>query len=713
MSHRLTKAIRGLLLLTSLLGVGLASILNDSTPLASQAQGTFQTMRFQRGTSGYTGAEDTYLSQYPADEVNCHQEILMVGFGQRYAAYLRFDVSSLPAHAVVTDAQLRMYLAGWSGENATVRAYVLKRPVVPCQATWLQASAGNPWGIPGGRDVTTDRRPTAESAVTTSGVGSWYDLDLRSAVQGWVNGSLPNYGVLLEADSSAATLRFAGAYWWTVAERPALDVTYFTDAPPASSTPPPEGELVLALQQGVDGYGGCADTRISEEDPDANFAQGELVLGMRGKVGTLIRFDLAPLPWYATVLEAKLGVHVSNYGQRALEPVMIASYPVTRTWTEDRATWMQATSSTYWGIPGCNDTSSDRSPQVLDEVPVYEFGWYDWDVTEAVTRWLNDPDGNQGVLLQQVNNEIGGEYDVRESEYHDAQFRPRLVIRYKLIPPTPTNTATPTITRTPTRTSTPTRTATPTFTATATATRTAPPTATATSTPDATATPRRIYLPVLRKQARPRCLSWAYTFEEEFTDPALSGWSVDLGGGSHQVSDSVIDLWNQQTSDRFPIVWRNDVLAPTGEDFNLEARFRHSDFTPYGTTLAINSGAFDGERITARPDHIPAGIEDILSIHHVVDPTGGIYRFDIKMLNGQVMWSGTPGDTNWHEVRVTLEQGNYTLYVDGQVVGSAWSPIRPGGVYIGNPTIQPFVGAWTRLHVDYIRISFCAIWTIG
>jgi hypothetical protein len=97
-----------------------------------------------------------------------------------------------------------------------------------------------------------------------------------------------------------------------------------------------------------------------------------------------------------------------------------------------------------------------------------------------------------------------------------------------------------------------------------------------------------------------------------------------------------------------------------------------------------------------------------------VDPTGGVFRFDITMFGKQpnrVLWQGTPGDTAWHEVRVSLEQGHiYTLYVDGERVGSVQSQIRPRSVYIGNPTIQPFFGGWTHIHVDYIRISRCGVW---
>jgi len=72
---------------------------------------------------------------------------------------------------------------------------------------------------------------------------------------------------------------------------------------------------------------------------------------------------------------------------------------------------------------------------------------------------------------------------------------------------------------------------------------------------------------------------------------------------------------------------------------------------------------------------------------------------------------GTPGDTSWHEVDVSLENGNlYKLYVDGVYIGSVVSTTRPTSVYIGNPTIQQWDGQWTHLYVDFIRISRCLVW---
>ena len=527
----------------------------------------------------------------------------------------------------------------------------------------------------------------------------------------------------------------------------------------------------VVFQQGLNGYSGCADTRISEENPYRNFGDQELVLGMKGRASILISFDVSSIPTYAIILEATLSLQVANFGQRPADPIIAATYPISRTWEEMQATWYKATQSDYWGLPGCNDIHSDRSPMPTDSQPIYDPGWYNWDVTSVVQRWAQDPISNKGVLIQQTNVATGGEYDIWPSEYPGPEARPRLTVTYFAPTPTPTNTptqtATPTATSTPTATATPTVTATPTQTPTATPTATATetptatptktstptatvsttpmltatptasstetstPTATATSTPTETATPTAtltetatptatptetptptmywLYMPEVFRNCPMKCLTWGNTFAEEFTDPALTGWSVSLGGGQQQVSDSVLHQWTQPSTDRFPLLWRNDLFQGAVNDFALEIRFRHSDFTAYGTTIALNSAPYDGSRVPAGQT-LP-GIEDVLSIHHVVDRVGSVYRFSVTLFRGRVVWNGTPGDTAWHIVRVTLEPDNlYTLYVDGQRAGSTKSTMRPTSIYIGNPTIQPWFGAWTQLHVDYVRISRCVIW---
>ncbi|MGQ9494282.1 MAG: DNRLRE domain-containing protein [Anaerolineae bacterium] len=519
---------------------------------------------------------------------------------------------------------------------------------------------------------------------------------------------------------------------------------------PCEGTPEPDSVLVV-LQQGVNGYTGAEDTTLHRDFPDSNFGNvWYLRVGMRHKDSALIRFDLSVIPPGSRIVCAVLSLYAERWSGTPFE-LDVGVYRVKRQWLANEATWLMAQSGALWEVGGCNGPG-DREQIPESKVTVTNiFKWYDFDLTCLVDGWVNGWLPNYGVSIQAVDewdNDIlyfDSSNDV--NDFGSIEHRPKLFILY-VSPSTPTPTDTPTETPTPTatQTSTSTPTATPTQTATSTvtptatstatasaspthtdtptstptdtptatptetATPTASPTATATPTSTPMPTPRRLYVPILLNDYSLRCAVWGYTFREEFNDPALSGWSVSLDGGQQLVSEGILHQWTQPSIDRFPLLWRNDLFVGAGEGFAFEVRFRYSDLTAYGTTIALNSSPFDGSRVPSS-ELLPPGIENILNIHHVVDQVGNVYRFDISMFKGGVKWTGTPGDTNWHEVRITLEQGDlYTLYVDGQLIGSVRSTIRPSSVYIGNPTIQRWPGGWTRLYVDYLRISRCLIW---
>jgi hypothetical protein len=511
---------------------------------------------------------------------------------------------------------------------------------------------------------------------------------------------------------------------------------------PCAGTPEP-GAILVSFQQGSSGYGGAEDTTLSF--PEGNFHDAwDILIGYKAQNSGLIRYDVSSIPPGSRILCASLSLFGEGWSGPPFE-LAVGLFYVKRPWIVDEATWYWATQAIPWQVAGCNGT--DDRAQIPESTLVAQTvsTWYHLDVTGAVDSWVNGSLPNYGLSLQALDPSVQDNMHFTASDDVAAdvgiEHRPILTILY-VPPPTPTPTETPTATETgtatPTSTSTPTGTATPTHTATAThtptetevptatPTDTATPTETATPTPTATATPtstplptptaspvptpHRIYMPQVKKNDPLRCLLWGYTFAEEFNSAALSGWSASVDGGRQQISGGFLHQWTNFDADHFPLLWRSDLFEGAGDSFALEARFRYSDFAAYGTTIALNSAGFDGTRVPQNRS-LPPGIEDMLNIHHVVDPVGGIYRFDISMFRGKVLWTGTPGDANWHEVRITLESGDFwTMFVDGQLVGSIRETTRPSSIYIGNPKIEFWEGRWTQLYVDYIRISRCLVW---
>jgi uncharacterized repeat protein (TIGR01451 family) len=188
---------------------------------------------------------------------------------------------------------------------------------------------------------------------------------------------------------------------------------------------------VITFQQGLDGYLGCRDTRITAERPNDNYCNDELVLGMMGDGRVLVQFlDLErSIPQNARIVKGTLGLYVYNYGQRSV-PIPVAAYPVVRPWKECEATWNKASYYELWGKPGCDDTATDRSPIALDQTSLYDYDqWYEWDVTAAAADWLKNPLQNRGLVLVPITRD-SGEFDIWNSEY----IGPYLRIEYCLGP---------------------------------------------------------------------------------------------------------------------------------------------------------------------------------------------------------------------------------------------------------------------------------------
>jgi hypothetical protein len=212
-------------------------------------------LTLQNGSGGYTGSEDTYIYQYATTTNYCTSEPLKVGYKQQYGTLVRFDLSGIPAGSTVTQARLEVYATGWDGTNMTIEAYRILRSTTYCAATWERAQVGNAWGTAGCNNTVSDRSGVAESSVTTSGISDWYSFGLTSLVQGWVDGSVVNKGLLLRGASSLSTSSFnlASNHHGTASWRPKLVVTYRSaggSSSPRSGPPHSPDNYALSAKRG-------------------------------------------------------------------------------------------------------------------------------------------------------------------------------------------------------------------------------------------------------------------------------------------------------------------------------------------------------------------------------------------------------------------------------------------------------------------------------
>ena len=189
-----------------------------------------QTIVLRQGLNGYSGSRDTYLTKYPAGADHSNEQRLAAGYKQQYVADIQWDLSQIPVGSTIVSAKLRLYAVGWTPGNTGFQAFaVLGNPYFP-GINWNRARIGEPWKVPGCNGIGTDRRGTPAGSFAAAGINKWYEMDLTSLVQEWVNGTLVMNGVVIRGISAydLAIYYFASAQHPNASQRPQLVVKYYS-----------------------------------------------------------------------------------------------------------------------------------------------------------------------------------------------------------------------------------------------------------------------------------------------------------------------------------------------------------------------------------------------------------------------------------------------------------------------------------------------------
>ncbi|MBM3187298.1 MAG: DNRLRE domain-containing protein [Chloroflexi bacterium] len=248
--------------------------------------------------------------------------------------------------------------------------------------------------------------------------------------------------------------------------------------------------ITVVYRQGVDGFTGWRDTYISKAEPVRNHeSEGRLVVWAGGDMrsSTLIRVALPPME-DAVVLHATLSLYAMRHTNTA--GVDLTAYPLSRPWTSEQASWLQARVGEYWAAAGAQSVGNDRSGEPTATMHIENCStverWHTFDVTEMVARWAADPEANHGLIIEGPAH-ISKGTTFASADHVFEWMRPLLVVRYGWPTEGPILVATETPTTTPTAT------------ATASPSATATPTATPSPSATATRTPYRVNLPLLSR----------------------------------------------------------------------------------------------------------------------------------------------------------------------------------------------------------------------
>ena len=237
--------------------------------LGSTSASLTGTVTLQRGT--YGAVADTFLSA--AEPRKNHGDQRKLRVSRRNEALLRFDVAAIPANAVVTSAALTVFVNGGDDEDdddcddgdheghpiAPLKLHRVTRAWAERTVTY--ASFGQQFD------------PAVAGVIALSNRTSYKTVDLTPLVQSWVNGTRPNYGLLIDTQGRAHTL-IVSSEQPHVNQRPALRITYTTPDNHCSPNPCQHGGACVNAAEGFTcecpaGYGGNAcQTNVDDCAPN-------------------------------------------------------------------------------------------------------------------------------------------------------------------------------------------------------------------------------------------------------------------------------------------------------------------------------------------------------------------------------------------------------------------------------------------------------------
>jgi len=259
------------------------------------AEAVEQTLVFQQGLNGYTGARDTWISKDdwatpPQNTVNYGQHTEIRTIGSYNKPLLRFDLNSIPSNSHIVLATLSLYNltpSSSTGQDAARRVHLyqvlvnwdegnqIESPINTSGdhgATGYNAfeyypgeGANVSWGEMGmaaGEDYA--EKPESYADVVNEG---WYDWDVTDLLRVWIRGEQSNFGVVL-IDASGYQegytqwRHFVSSQGVTADQRPQLVIVYNPDVPFADAGQDQEkltwngGEITLDGSSSHDRPGG-------------------------------------------------------------------------------------------------------------------------------------------------------------------------------------------------------------------------------------------------------------------------------------------------------------------------------------------------------------------------------------------------------------------------------------------------------------------------
>ena len=191
--------------------------------------------------------QDTYINKNDINYSDDSETIRTYTWPTNSAAnriVMKWDLSALPQDAVVQEAILSLYMNGFSGiggdDNYEITAHKIinhNPDILSC--TWNTYDATNSWT--GGANGGEQDIASAESSTIVDKTSGYKNWNITQMVQGWVNNSSTNFGLILNSDTTAASdsnRYFRPTEYLSQDQRPVLIIKYGgSDIPKVPSVP--------------------------------------------------------------------------------------------------------------------------------------------------------------------------------------------------------------------------------------------------------------------------------------------------------------------------------------------------------------------------------------------------------------------------------------------------------------------------------------------
>jgi hypothetical protein len=297
-----------------------------------------------------------------------------------YYSYVAFNLSSLPADAIILTATMELYRTTAGSVSLSARALT---------EDWSELG------------VTWNTNPASTTTDEAVGIfsGDWYRWDIAAIVQKWRATPATNYGVRLATYGTFIT---------------PYSAHYFSSREGAN---PPRlvVEYVLRTTLTAD-----ADTQVSQASPTTNYGSATTLAVKPAladdAIHALLRFDTSGIPTGSTIVSATVGVaNFFNRLQSPAEPqaITVAPEAVLAAWSQMGVTWDTAPGSESRGDPG---------------VAAGQSFWSWFDVTNIVHAWASEDLFNYGIKLKAASGTESMVFYSREST--SPSNPPQLIITY-------------------------------------------------------------------------------------------------------------------------------------------------------------------------------------------------------------------------------------------------------------------------------------------